>query len=139
MIPCYYRKPTMANNDPLAPALELGRRPNAGDVAGFPGGRVSYLAPLPLPTGLPAQDYAHAVGEVNDTYMEFGTGLPNAFAWQYSLGLPFSFWLFFVFLAPLIVLFGTPILGGTQEVAKEMAVGFFVFSLPFTSILALGA
>lgn len=55
----------------------------------FTGGRVSYLAPLPLPTGQPAEDYAHAIGEVNDTYLTFGVGLPPVFGWQLLLGLCF--------------------------------------------------
>ncbi len=95
-----------------APSLELDKHHRAGDVAGFPGGQVSYLAPLPLPTGQPAQDYAHAVGEVNDTYLDFGTGLPNVFAWQTKLGGPFTIWIMSVVLFPLLMLVGTPLLGG---------------------------
>jgi hypothetical protein len=72
--------------------------PKAGMVETFPTGQVVYLAPLPLPTDLPAQDYGHAVGEVNNTYMDFGVGLPSVFAWQMGLGAPFwSVWFFGLF------------------------------------------
>lgn len=128
----------MPNNDPQAPTLELGRHPKAGDVSVFSGGRVSYLAPLPLPTGLPARDYAHAVGEVNDTYMDFGTGLPNVFAWQATLGGPFTFWIMSVVLIPLLILLGTPLLGGSLTVARELAIGFFELVVGIGSIVALG-
>lgn len=125
----------MANNDPL----ELGRRPKAGDVSTFSGGRVSYLSPLPLPTGLPARDHAHAAGELNDTYLDFGVGLPPVFGWQLTLGLPLTCWVLFVILGPLLILLGTPLLGGSQEAARDIAVGIFKLSLPITSIASLCA
>ncbi|TBU76690.1 hypothetical protein DNK06_15470 [Pseudomonas daroniae] len=103
----------MPTDKPMeAPTLELDKQHRAGDVVGFPGGLVSYLAPLPLPTGQPAQDYAHAVGEVNDTYLDFGVGLPPVFGWQLTLGLPFGGWIMAVVLSPLLMLVGTPLLGG---------------------------
>ncbi len=64
----------------------------------FPTGQITYLAPLPLPTDLPAQDYGQAVGEVNDAYLDFGVGLPPVFAWQMGLGGPFwAVWFFGLF------------------------------------------
>jgi hypothetical protein len=69
----------------------LKQQPKAGDIQPFPSGQITYLAPLPLPTQHPAQDYSHAVGEVNDTYLDFGTGLPQVFGWQILLGFPFTF------------------------------------------------
>ncbi|MDU8360644.1 hypothetical protein [Pseudomonas syringae group sp. J309-1] len=74
--------------------------PHAGMVETFPTGQVIYLAPLPLPTDLPAQDYGHAVGEMNDTYLDFGAGLPAVFAWQMGLGAPFWAIWFFGLLTP---------------------------------------
>jgi hypothetical protein len=69
-------------------------------VETFPTGQVVYLAPLPLPTDLPAQDYGHAVGDVNDTYLDFGIGLPAVFGWQMTLGIPFWAIWFFGFFVP---------------------------------------
>jgi hypothetical protein len=64
----------------------------------FPTGQVTYLAPLPLPTDLPAQDYGGAVGEVNGIYLDFGVGLPAVFGWQMTLGGPFwAIWFFGLF------------------------------------------
>lgn len=103
----------MQTDNPIdARPLELDKQHRAGDVIGFPSGLVSYLAPLPLPTGSPTQDYAHAVGEVNDIYLDFGVGLPNVFAWQTKLGLPLGGWAMFAIVLPLLVLVGTPLLGG---------------------------
>ncbi len=73
---------------PEVPA-PIHHSPHAGMIETFPSGQVIYLAPLPLPTDLPAQDFGHAVGEVNDTCMDFGVGLPSVFAWQMGLGAPF--------------------------------------------------
>ncbi|TDW53702.1 hypothetical protein [Oceanimonas baumannii] len=78
----------MSNNHQSPHCLEQPHQ--AGDCTTFAGGQVSYLAPMPLPTGQPAQDYAHAVGEINDTYLTFGVGLPQVFGWQLSLGLIFT-------------------------------------------------
>ena len=124
----------MANNDPL----ELGRRPKAGDVSTFPGGRVSYLAPLPLPTGLPARDHAHAVGEVNDTYLDFGVGLPPVFGWQLTLGGPFSGWIMSVVLLPLIGALLVMLVGGGSELAFEAIVELSSLGLGIGSLVALG-
>ncbi|WP_454256325.1 hypothetical protein [Pseudomonas sp. Marseille-Q8238] len=128
----------MPTDKPMeVPSLELDKHHRAGDVIGFPGGQVSYLAPLPLPTGQPARDYAHAVGEVNDTYLDFGTGLPNVFAWQTKLGGPFTGWIMSVVLFPLLMLVGTPLLGGGLTVAVELAVGIFELGIWIGSIVAL--
>ena len=131
------------NNPPQAPTLELSRRPKAGDVSAFPGGRVSYLAPLPLPTGLPAQDYAHAVGEVNDTYLDFGAGLPNVFSWQFRLGLPLIVWIMSVALLPIV---GAPlvmlVVGGSkmgyQALLELFRLGLGIGSILAVATLALG-
>jgi len=66
--------------------------PRARRSEPFPSGRLTFLAPLPLPTGLPPVDHGHAVGEVNEGYLDFGVGTPPVFGWQMALG-----GLFFVF------------------------------------------
>ena len=48
------------NQEPQTTPPTLNQPHQAGDCTNFTGGRVSYLAPLPLPTGQPAEDYAHA-------------------------------------------------------------------------------
>ncbi|WP_256574587.1 hypothetical protein [Pseudomonas sp. PA15(2017)] len=120
-----------------APSLELDKKHSAGDIVSFPGGLVSYLAPMPLPTGQPAQDYAHAVGEVNDTYLDFGVGLPNVFAWQYQLGGPFTIWIMSAVLFPLLMFLGTPLLGGGLNDSLDMAVGVFEHGVPVVSLVAI--
>jgi hypothetical protein len=86
----------------------IHHNPTAGMVETFPTGQVVYLAPLPLPTDLPAQDYGHAVGEINNTYMDFGVGLPSVFAWQMGLGAPFwAVWFFGLFMPGFVWLLTT--------------------------------
>ena len=72
---------------------------NAGDVELFPSGRITYLAPLPLPTALPP--HGPHIGEFNEVFMDFGLGSPEVFSWQVILGLPFSGTFMVVFLFPL--------------------------------------
>ncbi|MEE3509660.1 hypothetical protein QN399_26065, partial [Pseudomonas sp. 10C3] len=91
----------MAKQPPDAPP-PISREPYAGMIENFPSGQVIYLAPVPLPTDRPAQDYGSAVGEENETYMEFGFGTPSVFSWQATLGGPFSFFCMTAFLAPAI-------------------------------------
>ncbi|RON54054.1 hypothetical protein BK667_11190 [Pseudomonas frederiksbergensis] len=84
--------------DSLVPTPHLEQSRNAGDVEPFPGGRITYLAPLPLPTPLPP--HGPHIGELNDVYMDFGLGLPQVFSWQVILGGAFSVAFMITFLIP---------------------------------------
>ena len=75
---------------------------HSGDVEYFPSGCLTYLAPLPLPTG--AQPHCPYISSYNDTYLDFGGGEPNVFSYQVSLGGPFS--------CACLVAFGGPLVGG---------------------------
>ena len=106
----------------------INHAPYAGMQEVFPTGQVTYLAPFPLPTGLPAQDYGHAVGEVNDTYLDFGVGLPVVFAWQMGLGTPFwAIWFYGLF-APFVMWF----LGIADGNSMEDSVEFALQVMPYT-------
>ena len=99
----------------------INHAPYAGMLEAFPSGQVTYLAPLPLPTDLPAQDYGHAVGEVNDAYLDFGVGLPAVFGWQMTLGGPFyAIWLFGL-VAPALAWLLTVTIAEKMEDATEFA------------------
>ncbi|WP_259698010.1 hypothetical protein [Pseudomonas frederiksbergensis] len=89
--------PNKINSAMPLPHLEQQRK--AGDVEPFPSGKITYLAPLPLPTPMPP--HGPHIGELNDVYMEFGLGWPQIFSWQVILGLPFSGTCMFIFLFPL--------------------------------------
>ncbi|MBW5802164.1 hypothetical protein IM870_18715 [Halomonas elongata] len=80
----------------------MARPHHAGDIEPFPGGKVSYLSPDPLPTGTVPVDFNQAIGEVNDAYLDFGGSLPTPFTWQVVLGGPFVCFLMMAFLMPLI-------------------------------------
>ena len=84
------------------PKADIANAPRAGKVETFPSGRLTFLAPLPLPTGLPPTDHGHAVGEVNDRYLDFGVGLPPVFGWQVTLGTPLAGFVLVAFVFPLI-------------------------------------
>ncbi|MCF4995452.1 hypothetical protein GIW70_12675 [Pseudomonas syringae] len=80
------------------PDVEQSRK--AGDIEPFPSGKITYLAPLPLPTPLPP--YGPHIGALNEVYMDFGLGSPQVFSWQVILGGPFTLVFMVVFLFPLI-------------------------------------
>ncbi|MHC8354058.1 hypothetical protein ACYZTL_02110 [Pseudomonas sp. LB3P81] len=89
--------PTKSDVPMPDPVTEQSR--NAGDVEPFPTGRITYLAPLPLPTAMPP--HGPHIGELNDVYMDFGLGSPQVFMWQMTLGGPFSVVFSVIFLFPL--------------------------------------
>ncbi len=78
--------------------------PRAGRSEPFPSGRLTFLSPKPLPTGLPSTDHGRAVGTINDRYLDFGVGLPPVFGWQITLGGPFGLFLLSAVVGPLIAL-----------------------------------
>lgn len=88
---------TIAFSDPIS-----GLPQRAGDVKPFPGGKVSYLSPTPLPIGTAPLDFNQAIGEVNDAYLDFGGSLPTPFTWQFTLGIPFIGFLMLVFVIPML-------------------------------------
>ncbi|MHC8337089.1 hypothetical protein [Pseudomonas sp. HLT2-19-2] len=88
--------PTKIDIPMNAPHLEQPRK--AGDIEPFHNGRITYLAPLPLPTPLPP--HGPHIGELNEVYMDFGLGSPQVFSWQLILGGPFSGAFMIAFLIP---------------------------------------
>jgi hypothetical protein len=96
---------------------------NAGDVELFPSGRITYLAPLPLPTALPP--HGPHIGEFNEVFMDFGLGSPEVFSWQVILGLPFSGTFMVVFLFPLLTGFLGVIFGYGWEDIWDSVTGVF--------------
>ena len=116
----------------------LKQQPRAGDTQPFPSGQITSLAPLPLPTGHPAQDYGHAVGEVNDTYLDFGVGLPHVFGWQVTIGMPFACWVMAVFLFPIFGALMVLFVGGGLGTASEAFAGLFKTGWNIGTFSALG-
>ncbi len=109
-------------NDPVpTPHLEQSRK--AGDIEPFPSGKITYLAPLPLPTPMPPS--GPHIGELNEVYMDFGLGSPEVFSWQVILGLPFSGAFMIAFLFPLFTGFLGIVFGyGMQDIWDSM-IGIF--------------
>ena len=93
----------------------------AGDVEPFPSGKNTYLAPLPLPTAIPP--YGPHIGELNETYMDFGLGSPQVFSWQVILGGSFTGTFMVLVLFPLITGFLGIVFGYGQEAIWESVIG----------------
>ncbi|MHC8319932.1 hypothetical protein ACYZT4_04390 [Pseudomonas sp. GB2N2] len=96
---------------------------NAGDVEPFPSGRITYLAPLPLPTAMPP--HGPHIGELNDVYMDFGLGSPQIFSWQVILGGPFSGTLMLAFLPSLLAGFLGIVFGYSQVEIWDSILGVY--------------
>lgn len=64
------------------------KSPRAGRSESFPSGTMTYLSPLPLPTGLPPVDHSQIVAEMHEEYLELGAFAPNVFSWQATIGAP---------------------------------------------------
>ncbi|UCP11043.1 hypothetical protein K5R88_05220 [Pseudomonas sp. MM213] len=96
---------------------------NAGDVEPFPSGRITYLAPLPLPTAMPP--HGPHIGELNEVYMDFGLGSPQVFMWQVTLGGPFSGTLMLAFLPPLVAGFLGVVFGYSQVEIWDSILGVY--------------
>jgi len=113
--------PTSLDSALPAPHLESSRK--AGDVEPFLSGKITYLAPLPLPTALPP--HGPHIGELNEVYMDFGLGSPQVFMWQMTLGLPFSGTLMLAFLPPMLAAFLGVLFGYSQVEVWDSVLGVF--------------
>ncbi|MHC8389248.1 hypothetical protein ACYZTM_14680 [Pseudomonas sp. MDT2-39-1] len=114
----------MPNNlDSPMPVPHLEQSRKAGDVEPFPSGKITYLAPLPLPTPLPP--HGPHIGELNEVYMDFGLGSPEVFSWQVILGGPFTLACMFAFLFPLFSFFFGLVLGYEWLYSWEFAIDVF--------------
>ncbi|WP_366300252.1 hypothetical protein [Pseudomonas atacamensis] len=110
------------HNEPVVDAqCEVIRK--AGDVEPFPSGKITYLAPLPLPTPMPP--YGPHIGELNDVYMDFGLGQPQVFMWQMTLGGPVSLAVMVIFIFPLITGMLGVVFGYGPTLIWESIVGIF--------------
>jgi hypothetical protein len=122
--PSFWSKLIMPNNHakPID-AARLQQPKKAGDIEPFPSGKMTYLAPLPLPTPMPP--YGPHIGELNDVYMDFGLGSPQVFSWQVILGGTFSISFSIIFLFPLITGLLGIIFGYEQEAIWDSMVVMF--------------
>lgn len=110
----------MSNKGPDLPQPELSQPHYAGDVQAIPGGRITYLAPLPLSTGQPPLDMSKAVSELNDTWLDVGGGWPSVSIWQLIISTWFGFVLLCLVGFPLISLLLLPF-----DIVKNLYSGFF--------------
>ena len=100
-----------------------GQPHRAGDTERVGTSKVTYLAPLPLPTGTSPVDFSQTFGEINNTFLDYGIGSPSVFGYQFAIGVPLFFMFFSLVLFPLLlapamdwllygIFFATAIIGG---------------------------
>ncbi|MEB0048826.1 hypothetical protein QN373_26165, partial [Pseudomonas sp. Dout3] len=117
----------MRNNlDKSVPAPHLEQSHKAGDIEPFPSGKITYLAPLPLPTPMPPS--GPHIGELNEVYMDFGLGSPEVFSWQVILGGPLTLAFIVAFLFPLTGGFLGLVLGYDWVDIRDSIEGIFLAS-----------
>nr|WP_315448992.1 hypothetical protein [uncultured Pseudomonas sp.] len=95
----------------------------AGYIEPFSGGKITYLAPLPLPTTIPP--HGPHIGKLNDAYMDFGLGSPQVFSWQLMLGGAFTGAIIVTVLFPLFTGLLGIIFGYGHEAIRESVIGMF--------------
>ncbi|MFJ2320207.1 hypothetical protein [Pseudomonas sp. NPDC087817] len=95
----------------------------AGYIEPFSGGKITYLAPLPLPTTIPP--HGPHIGKLNDAYMDFGLGSPQVFSWQLILGGAFTGAIIVTVLFPLFTGLLGIIFGYGHEAIRESVIGMF--------------
>ena len=120
------------NHDKPVSAPQLQQPRKAGDIEPFPSGKMTYLAPLPLPTPMPP--YGPHIGELNDVYMDFGLGSPQVFSWQVILGGPLSGALMIAFLCPAFIGCIGLIFGYDVAYTWEFVVDFFIVIYPYGNL-----
>ncbi|PKH36172.1 hypothetical protein BI292_25645 [Pseudomonas sp. 43NM1] len=123
--------------DRLSPTPHFEQSRKAGDVEPFPGGKITYLSPLPLPT--PLSPHGSHIGELNDVYMDFGLGSPQVFMWQMTLGGPFAGAFAVAFIFPLIGGFLGLVLGYGWEDIWDSVEGVFLASYGNATITGITA
>ena len=96
----------------------------AGDIELFPGGRQTYLAPLPLPTE--AEPCCPYISDYNDTYLDFGGGEPNVYSYQIWLGVPFTSACLMSLGGSLLVWLMALALGDSATESWEFSVSYFL-------------
>jgi hypothetical protein len=118
----------MLNNrsNPLSSSEYEGVK-KAGDIEPFPSGKITYLAPLPLPTSMPP--YGPHVGAFNDGYMDFGLGSLEVFPWQLILGATTAGTFMVLVLIPLFTGLLGILFGYGNEAIWESMVGVFEVAL----------
>ncbi|MGY0553988.1 hypothetical protein ACW17M_12340 [Vreelandella sp. 2A-K22] len=94
----------MSQQAPDLPQPDSSQPHQAGETQAIPGGRITYLAPKPLPTAHEALDLNGIISTLNDAWFDIGGGYLPVFGWQLITGGIFGFFLLLGVLAPTILL-----------------------------------
>ncbi|KKN86780.1 hypothetical protein LCGC14_0265750 [marine sediment metagenome] len=77
----------MSQQIPKLPQPDATQPHHSGETQTIPGGRITYLAPKPLPTGHKALDLNSTISTFNETCLDIGGGYSTAFGWQLMIGV----------------------------------------------------
>lgn len=72
----------------------------AGDTQAFPSGKITYLAPKPLPTGHQTLDLNGTISTLNEAWLDVGGGYSDVYGWQLLTGVAFGLFLFSALFGP---------------------------------------
>ena len=81
----------MSQQTPDLPQPDTTQPHQAGETQAIPSGRITYLAPSPLPTAHEALDLNGTISNLNEAYLDVGGGYMDAFGWQLLIGVTFGF------------------------------------------------
>lgn len=90
----------MSQKAPDLPQPDTAQPHKAGDAHAIPGGRITYLAPSPLPTTHEALDLNGTISNLNDVWLDVGGGYMDAFGWQLLTGGTFTLLLLLALFIP---------------------------------------
>ncbi|MCP1327192.1 hypothetical protein, partial [Halomonas sp. 707D4] len=107
----------MSSKAPDLPQPDTNQPHQAGKTQAIPAGRITYLAPKPLPTGHETLDLNGSISSLNERYLDVGGGYMDVFGWQLLTGVTFGLFLLFALVAPSILL--STMLGAPFELIWE--------------------
>ncbi|MGY0553987.1 hypothetical protein ACW17M_12335 [Vreelandella sp. 2A-K22] len=93
----------MSQKAPDLPQPDSSQPHQAGETQAIPSGRITYLAPSPLPTAHEALDQNGTISNLNEAYLDVGGGYMDAFGWQLLIGVTFSLFLLSALFAPSLI------------------------------------
>lgn len=77
----------MSQQVPKLPQPDATQPHHCGETQTIPGGRITYLAPKPLPSGHKALDLNSTISTFNETCLDIGGGYSTVFGWQLIIGV----------------------------------------------------
>ncbi|MCP1316053.1 hypothetical protein BIS12_17150, partial [Halomonas sp. 707D7] len=90
----------MSSKAPDLPQPDTNQPHQAGETQAIPAGRITYLAPKPLPTGHETLDLNGSISSLNERYLDVGGWYMDVFGWQLLTGVTSFLFLFSALFGP---------------------------------------